>query len=223
MKYFRGWRPSEYSAHKGLGRGLCAAAFLIAFGAPLAHAQSGLDAYFGVGTMQASSTNQLVDTYSTGTLFGTPKLTGTFGKAGADFMLTPHFGVGGEADFRFSQGPYAGLTYRPTFYDFYGIWEPIKGKRIVPQFDAGLGAVHLSFFEPSSYCDQFAGCSSSNSYVESSTHFQTHLGVGVNFYLTPHVFLRPQVDAHWVNNFFQFGQSWIPEYSVAVGYRFGER
>jgi hypothetical protein len=30
------------------------------------------------------------------------------------------------------------------------------------------------------------------------------------------------VDVHWVNNFFQFGSGWVPQYSVAVGYRFGE-
>jgi outer membrane protein W len=197
-------------------------AFLLSFGATLAHAQNGLDAYFGVGTMQASSSGQSIDTFGTGTPYGTPKLTGTFGKAGADLMLTPHFGLGGEADFRFTQGGYAGLKYRPIFYDFYGIWEPIKSKKVVPQFEAGLGATSLRFFAPSSFCDQFAGCSSSNTYVESSTHFQTHLGVGLNFYLTDHIFLRPQVDAHWVNNFFQFGTDWIPEYSVAVGYRFGE-
>jgi hypothetical protein len=172
--------------------------------------------------MQASSSGQSIDTFGTGTLFNTPKLTGTFGKFGADLMLTSHFGVGGEGDFRFSQGAYAGLNYRPIFYDFYGIWEPIKGKRVVPQFEAGLGAASIRFYENSSSCDQFAGCSSSNAFVESSTHFQTHLGVGVNFYATEHIFLRPQVDVHWVNNFFQFGSDWVPEYSVAIGYRFGE-
>ena len=26
----------------------------------------------------------------------------------------PHFGIGGEADFRFKQGAYAGLNYRPA-------------------------------------------------------------------------------------------------------------
>jgi Outer membrane protein beta-barrel domain len=223
VKYLRGWRPCGDFAHKGLVRGLCAVAFLISFSEPLAHAQNGLDVYFGVGTMQADSSGQSIDTFNTGTLYSTPKLTGTFGKVGADFMLTRQFGIGGDADFRFSQGDYAGLNYRPTFYDFYGIWAPpIKSKRIVPEFRAGLGAANLRFFYPSSYCDQFTGCSSSSTYLESSTHFQTRLGFGVSFYATDHIFFRPEIDAHWVNNFFQFGSNWVPEYSVAVGYRFGE-
>ncbi len=197
--------------------------FLFAFAASFAHAQNGLDAYFGVGTANASSNGQSIDTFQDGTLYRTPHLNGVFGKVGADLMLTPHFGFGGEADFRFTQAGYAGLNYRPTFYDFYGIWEPISRKRVVPQIEAGIGAANLRFFYPTSYCDQFAGCSSSNSYIESSNHFQTHLGLGLNLYATNHIFFRPQIDAHWVNNFYQFGSSWVPEYSVAVGYRFGER
>ena len=196
----------------------------------LSHAQRSLDVYFGVGTMQDSSNSTSVDTFNTGNVgpantagyYNTPRLTGAFGKAGADLMVTPHFGVGGEADFRFSQGNYAGLKYRPTFYDFYGIWQPIHRGRVVPELVAGIGAANLRFFYPSSYCDAFAGCSTSNSYLESSNHFQTHLGVGVSLYATQHIFIRPQVDAHFVNNFYQFGSGWIPEYSVSVGYRFGE-
>jgi outer membrane protein W len=197
-------------------------AVLLCFGGVAANAQSGVDAFFGVGTAQASSSNQLIDTFGDGNLYGTPKLTGTFGKVGADIMFTNHFGVGGEADFRFSQGPYAGLNYRASFYDAYGIWEPIRNKRVVPQIEAGIGAAKLSFYYPSSYCDQFAGCSSSNTYIEGSDHFQAHFGLGVDLYATEHVFLRPQVDVHYVNNFFQFGTDWVPQYSVSVGYRFGD-
>jgi hypothetical protein len=149
---------------------------------------------------------------------------GAFGKAGADFMLTPYFGIGGEADFRFSQGAYAGLTYRPTFYDFNAIWMPTAHhvKRVVPELQAGLGGVNLRFYQSNGYCDPFAGCSNNNFFVESSNHFQVHMEAGVRFYVTPHIFLRPQVDARWVNNFFQFGSDWVPEYGASVGWSFGE-
>jgi hypothetical protein len=131
---------------------------------------------------------------------------------GGDLMFMPHFGVGAESSFRMSQGAYAGLKYRPTFYDFNGIWQPFSGsKRIVPEFQAGLGGVNLKFYYSQQYCDIFAGCSTSNSYLESSNHFQLHLSAGVKFYVTHSFFIRPQVDAHWVNNFFQFGSSWVPE------------
>ncbi len=196
---------------------------LLTLGGTMAYAQSGVDAYFGLGTATDKSSHQSINTFQDGNLYSTPSLNGVFGKAGADVMLTPHLGVGGEADFRFTQAGYAGLNYRPTFYDFYGIYEPgLKTNRISPQFELGLGAANMKFYYPSSYCDQFAGCSSSNNYVESSNHFQVRFGVGLNIYLTEHVFLRPQVDVHWVNNFFQFGSSWVPEYSAAIGYRFGD-
>ncbi|MGA8030143.1 MAG: hypothetical protein WB992_23600 [Bryobacteraceae bacterium] len=197
--------------------------FALCLSAPFAHAQS---AYFGVGTMTDSSSGQSIDTFGTGNPFTTPKLGGTFGKAGADIMITPHFGVGGDVDFRFAQGSYTGLTYRPTFYDFNGIWEPTGHslKRIVPEIQAGVGGVNLKFYSPSaSYCDQFAGCSSSNAFLESSNHFQVHLAAGLRLYATQHVFFQPQVDAHYVNNFFQFGSNWVPEYSASLGWSFGER
>jgi outer membrane protein W len=193
-------------------------------GGTFANAQNGLDAYFGVGTTSVSASGTATDTFGDGTLFATPKLGGAFGKAGADIMLTPHFGIGGEADFRFSQGAYAGLTYRPTFYDFNGIWHPIvRSKRVVPEFQAGIGAVNLKFFENQSFCDAFAGCQSSNAFLESSNHFQTHLSAAVRFYVNNHVFFRPQIDARYVDNFFQFGSNWVPEYSASIGYSFGER
>jgi outer membrane protein W len=197
-------------------------AVLLCVGGVAANAQSGVDAFFGIGTAHDSASGQSIDAFQTGNFVPTPSLGGVFGKFGADIMFTNHFGVGGEADVRFKQAPYSGLNYRPTFYDVYGIWEPIRGKRVTPQIEAGLGAANIKFYYPSSYCDQFAGCSSSNSYIESSNHFQAHFGLGVNFYATQHVFLRPQVDIHWVNNFFQFGSAWVPEYTLSVGYRFGD-
>lgn len=94
-------------------------------------------------------------------------------------------------------------------------------KRIVPEFQAGLGGVNLKFYTNQQYCDAFAGCSSSNSYLESSNHLQVHLSAGVRLYLKDSLYIHPQADLHWVNNFFQFGSSWVPEYGVAVGYTFG--
>lgn len=196
----------------------------LCLGATLADAQSGPDVFFGIGTAMAPSSGQLIDTYDTGFPYTAPRMGGTFGKAGADLMITPSFGVGGEADFRFSQGSYAGLTYRPTFYDFNAIWMPTahRFKRIVPEFQAGLGGMNIKFYAPNSYCDQFAGCSSSDYYLESSNHFQLHMEAGIRFYVTSHIFVRPQVDAHWVNNLFQFGSNWVPEYGASVGWSFGE-
>jgi hypothetical protein len=189
-----------------------------------ASAQAGVDVFAGVGTTVLDSSGQSIDTFNTGSPFTTPRMGGTFGKFGGDFMVTPHFGLGAETDFRFSQGAYAGLNYRPLFYDFNGIWLPTahRLKRVVPELQAGLGGVNLKFYFPQSSCNSFTGCSSSNSFIDSSNHFQVHLEAGVRFYVTSHLFVRPQVDAHYVNNFFQFGSNWVPQYGASVGWSFGE-
>jgi hypothetical protein len=199
--------------------------FALGLIAPFASAQS-VDAYFGVGTATDSSSGNSIDTFGTGNPFTTPKLGGAFGKAGADVMLTPYIGVNADVDFRFTHGAYAGLGYRPIFYDFNAIFAPTgrRLKRVVPEIQAGLGAVNLKFYTPSaSFCDAFAGCSGiGNNFYESSNHFQVHLAAGLRLYATQHLFFQPQVDAHWVNNFFQFGDNWVPEYSASVGWSFGE-
>ena len=196
----------------------------LCLGATFAHAQSGVDVFAGAGTMTDKSSGTSINTFGTGN-FTTPRLGGVFGKVGADAMLTSHFGVGGEADFRVSQGAYAGLTFRPTFYDFNAIWAPTGRslKRVVPEIQAGIGAANLRFYAKQSFCDALAGCSNNNTFLESSNHFQTHLSAGIRFYATPHLFFRPQIDARYVNNFFQFNSNWVPEYSASVGWSFGER
>jgi outer membrane protein W len=203
---------------------LLAICFTLALTATAADAQTGLDGYFGVGTAQVGSSGGSIDTFGTGTPFSTPGMHGTFGKAGGDFMVTPHLGIGAEMDFRFSQGAYAGLTYRPMFYDVNAIYTPVKStRRVVPEFQGGLGGVNLKFYYPSQYCNAFTGCSSNNTYLQSSNHFQVHMGAGVRFYVTPHLFVKPQVDAHYVNNFFQFGSNWVPQYTASLGWSFGRR
>lgn len=188
-----------------------------------AHAQSA-DVFFGVGTATDSSSNQQIDTFGDGNLYSTPKMTGAFGTFGADFMFRPHFGVGGESTFRFSQGSYAGLNYRPNFYDFNAIFLPLaNSNRIVPEFQAGLGGAKLNFYYNQQFCDAFAGCSTSNTYLESSNHFQLHFAGGLRFYVKGGMFLRPQIDVHWVHNLFQFGSDFVPQYSLSIGYTFGRQ
>jgi len=93
--------------------------------------------------------------------------------------------------------------------------------KFVPEIQAGIGGVAVNFNENTTLCDQFAGCTTFNLGSERSTHFQTHFGVAARIYATPHIFFRPAVDAHWVNNFFQFGSNWVPEYTIGIGYSIG--
>jgi hypothetical protein len=197
---------------------------LLPFCMIVAHAQSEVDVSVGLGTAQDKSNGQMIDPLGTGTLSSTGSINGLFMKIGGDVMFKPSFGAGFETSFRPAQGDYAGLGFRPLFYDFNGVYKPpVKSKRFVPELQAGIGGVDLKFYANQSLCNSLTGCSSSNVFLTSANHFQVHLGGGLRYYVTDHIFVRPEVDAHWVNNFTQFGRSWVPEYGVSVGYTLGER
>jgi hypothetical protein len=141
-----------------------------------------------------------------------------FTQFGASVFITKHLGVGGEIFWRSLHGDYAGIQYRPTFYNFDAIFRPAtdKTKRFTPEFRAGIGGVHVNFFlvdQPS--CAQVPACPSSN-------HFQVHLGAAARLYFTDHFFLRPALDLHYVNNLSELGSNWVPQYSVAIGYSLGK-
>lgn len=194
--------------------------FVVLFCARFAAAQ-GVDAFFGLGTAMDKSNGQAINTFGDGTIYTAPRMGGLFANTGGSLMITPHYGFGGEVSFRTSQGGYAGLKYRPIFYDFNGIYHPMATKRLVPELQAGLGAVNLRFYQNQQACDAFAGCSTSNFFVESSNHFQLHFAAGLKYYAKGQFFVEPKFDLRWVDNFFQFGSNWVPEYSVNVGYTFG--
>jgi len=204
-------------------RSISLLAFALCLGSSLASAQNA-DVFFGVGTVIDSSNGQLVDTFGTGNPFTSPRLGGSFGKIGGDFMITKRFGFGAETDFKFSHAAYDGLLTRPVFYDFNGIYTPGVGRfsRIVPELQAGIGGVRMGFSYSSSSCDPFGGCNTSTSQVETSSHFQLHAAAAVRFYVTKHAFFRPAVDYRYVPNFFQYGRNSVPEFGAALGWSFGE-
>jgi len=156
-----------------------------------------------------------------------PTIGGVFGVFGVDFMFRPHFGVNGEYAFRFAQANYlpaAGLKYRPGFYDFNAIYEPISGKRIVPIVEGGIGGARIALYETQTV--SVTGITSTFSIPAglNANHFQVHGAVGVKLYIKPSLFIKPQFDIHYVTHLTdQFGRDWVPEYTVAVGYTFGER
>ncbi len=181
----------------------------------------GANVYFGLGTATDTSSNQLIDTFGTGDVFGTPKLGGTFAHVGGTAMLTKHYGVGADVSWRAGKADYAGLLYRPLFYNLDGVWQPFTTKRFEPEIHAGLGGMRLAYSYSQTQCDPFGGCQTSNQSVTNSSHFQVHFSGAARLYVTDHVFVRPNVDLHHVSNLFQFGNNWVPEYSLGVGYSFG--
>jgi len=191
-------------------------------GALSLHAQSSFDIHIGASGANAKSTGENLDIFGTGNFSRTPSLDGVFMNIGGGVMLSPRFGFGADVSFKPGQSDYAGLGYRPVFYDFNAIMHPItKAKRVVPEVEAGLGAVNMKFYYSQKDCNVFEGCPGTNVLVQSSNHFQLHAGAGIDFFVTPHVYVRPKFDIHWVHNFYDFGTNWVPQYGVTVGYRFG--
>jgi hypothetical protein len=203
-------------------------------GVTMAKAQS-VSGYFGFGAATDSSNGQQLECSDSSEDCESgianpdvgPKLTGSFGTVGADFMWKKHLGFGGEYSWRLRQGPFApqeGVTYRPGFYDFNAIWHPINAARVVPEIQGGIGGVNTKFYETETGClSGSIACSTLSEYFTSSNHFQVHLSGGVRFYVRGGLYVRPQVDVRWVNNFVEFGSDFVPEYSVVIGYTFGSR
>ena len=192
----------------------------------------GVSAYFGVGSANDSAATspgcspQFIFDNITGVCEAAPKMSGVFGVIGADFMIKAHFGFNSEYSFRFGQQSYlpnAGLNVRPGFYDFNAVYEPISGdQRIVPVVEGGIGGAKLSFYFNQQSCATPSICTSQSGYVASSNHFQLHGAVGVKLYVTSDMFIKPQFDIHWVDNFNQqYGRNFVPQYTVAIGYTFG--
>src|SRR5579859_371194 len=204
----------------------------------------GVSAYFGLGsaTDSAGTTINGIDsvtgasvTCPAGNLFDDftgacepgPTIGGVFGVLGADFMFKPHLGVNGEYAFRFAQAnylPLAGLTMRPAFYDFNLVYEPLPGRHIVPLLEGGIGGARIELYQ--SQTASVTGITSTFSFPAglNANHFQVHGALGVKIYVKGNIFIKPQFDIHYVTHLTQqFGRDWVPQYTVSVGYTFGER
>ena len=204
----------------------------------------GVSAYFGLGsaTNSAGTTVNGIDSVTgasvtcpkgnvfddiTGFCEPGPTIGGVFGVFGVDFMLKPHLGFNGEYAFRFAQAPYlpaAGLNFRPAFYDFNVVYQPLSGKRIVPLVEGGIGGARIALYQTQTV--SITGITNTFTIPAglNANHFQVHGAVGVKLYVKGNIFIKPQFDIHYVTHLTdQFGRDWVPQYTVAVGYTFGER
>jgi len=202
----------------------------------LAHAQSALDVNVNFGSAWNSASGAGIDNLSSSNALGgcvvnsgdpycqsTPKLSGFFLGFGGDIMFREHFGAGAEINFQPVHQAYGPIKSRQTFVDVNGIYEPLVSKRAIVQLQAGIGSATTGFIFSQSGCVGTAVCTTENSALGSATHFQVHLGAGIQIPIKERFFIRPQFDLHYVPNFTnQFGSDWAPEATVAVGYHFGE-
>lgn len=205
---------------------------------PMAKAQSTFDVNLGFGSAHVGSNGSGIDngnsllnafgpcTPSSGDVNcqATPGLSGFFLGFGGDIMLNKRFGMGAEVNLQPAKSDYGPLQYRQTFYDFNGIYAPINQKHVMLEFQGGIGGAKTGFYYSQNSCVGTAVCSNYTQAVGNSNHFQVHAGVGVQIFLTQHLFIRPQFDYHYVTNFTeQFGSSSVPQGTIWVGYSFGDR
>jgi len=156
------------------------------------------------------------------TCLATKGLGGFFMGIGGDVMLKEKYGIGGEISFNPAKRSYGALDYRQTFYDFNGIYAPINTKRASLHIEGGIGAARTGFSLTQSGCAGTAVCTTSTQSVGSSSHFQVHLGVGVQIFLTDHIYVKPQFDYHYVPGLTnQFGTTSVPSAMVYIGYNSG--
>ena len=210
---------------------------LFALCIPLASAQNAFDVNIGFGSLHDSATGGGLDNANSLNAFGTctPGSGDTFCQAtgglggfflgfGGDIMFTKRFGAGFQGDIQPARSNYGPLQYRQSFLDVNGIYAPIDRKRFVVQLMGGLGDARTSFSFTQSGCVGTAVCTSQTEPVGAANHLDIHAGVGVQIYLTSHVFVRPQFDYHYVPNLTnQFSSNSVPGGSIWVGYNFGER
>ena len=207
---------------------------------PLARAQGSFDLALGFGTQHAKATGTGIDentfepclpSSSDTTCQATPALGGLFMGFEGDAMLNKHMGFGGELNFQPSKGNYGPIQSRELFYDFNGLYAPINRKKVQFRIEAGVGGAHFGTSYTSSSCVGSAVCQSQTVSAGSSSHFQVHVGAGVQFYVKDHFFIRPQFDFREVpglsgtygsNSVYQYGSNQVIGFTVWVGYNFGE-
>ena len=210
---------------------------LLPFCIPLASGQAAIDVNVGFGGAWDSASKLGIDNASSSNAFGSctpgssdifcqasPTLSGFFLGFGGDVMFKEKFGAGVDFTIQPAKADYGPLQFRQAFYDFNAIYRPIHTKRAALNLEAGIGGARTAFSYTQSSCVGTAVCSSQTSPVGNATHFQEHVGVGVQLFLTEHIFIRPQFDVHFVNGFSdQFGRNVVPAATVWVGYNLGSK
>jgi opacity protein-like surface antigen len=200
--------------------------------APLLHAQGAFDVALGFGTAHDKATGAGIDEFTFNpctpsstdlTCEATPSLGRLLMGFSGDGMLNKHVGIGGEFDFQPSKGGYGPLSYRQLFYDFDGIYAPINEKKVQLRILGGIGGTRSGFSYSQTACVGTAVCTTQVEPVGNSSHFQVHVGAGVQINVTGHIFVRPQFDFRQVPGLTnQFGTDHVIGGMVWIGYNFGE-
>jgi len=209
-----------------------------------ANAQSGVDFAFGVGYANAPAAKTGLDPNLNACTPGsagcqkTPSLSTVMLGFSGDLMLWSKFGVGAEANFQPSKQDYVTLTQtggagtgtsfteklqsRITLYDFNGIFQPVKTSKFALKASAGFGGANVKFYDSGSSTSGLLGTQNFSQYFASSNHFQLHAGLGGQIYIKDKLFIRPEINWHYIHNLNQFGRDSIIRGTIWLGYTFGQ-
>jgi hypothetical protein len=212
----------------------------------LASAQSQFDLNIGFGFIHDSANSALVDqnlnTCTTGDAatpcVATSSLSAFALGFGGDLMLKKKFGIGAEVGFQPGKQTYIPnlsevaalygvntfiIQSRMTLFDFNGIYQPISTKKVQLKLMAGIGGANLKFYDNTS-SSSVLGSQNLSQYAQSTNHLNVHGGVGVDIFVTDHIYIRPEFDVHYVPNLNQqFGSDVVLQGMVWVGYSWGDR
>ena len=153
-------------------------------------------------------------------------------------MLKKKFGVGAEVGIEpgkqtyipnlTGEAAYYGVNTftiqsRMTLYDVNGIFQPISTKKFQLKLMGGIGGANLKFYENTS-SSSVLGNQNLSQYAQSTNHFNVHAGVGVDVFVTDHIFLRPEFDIHYVPNLNQqYSSNIVLQGMMWLGYSWGDR
>jgi hypothetical protein len=203
----------------------------------LASAQGAFDAYLGFGAAHVKSNGAGIENLLSPNALGacdinsgdpycqqTSALSGVFMSFGGDVMVQPHYGFGATISLQPVRQDYGPMQYRQMFYDFDGIYAPFTSKRASLRLEGGIGGANTNFAISQMGCVGTALCNTSAQSIGSANHFQIHAGIGFQFNITEHVFIRPQFDYRYVPGFTQqFGSNSVPQGTIYIGYNFGDQ
>ena len=199
------------------------------FAISFAHAQSAAEVNIGFGTVLDKAAGGGLDANLNACTTGsnclpTPSLNSFFMGFGGTIMFSKHLGFGGEASLQPAKKDYAGMQARQIFYDVDAVYAPVNQKKVMVRLAGGVGGARTSFSYTQTACVGTAVCQTQSQAIGNASHFQVHAGLGVQYYLNEHVFIRPQFDLHYVPNFTnQFGSTMAPGFMFWLGYSMGDR
>lgn len=149
-----------------------------------------------------------------------PQKGGVYPSFSAEYINDNHFGLLAEGAFRYHEAIYNSFQpYRPIFYDINGVYTSRLARKTRGDFMAGVGAETILFPQQFANCGiPVGGCRM----FTNSTHFATHLGVGIRYSLWRNFFVRPEAHWYYVVNNYQFHSGNVFRVGASVGYTFGE-